>query len=609
MVVPSKSPTLAYSYVRFSNPDQINGHSLQRQLELTQAYCRRHNLILDQSLCLRDLGVSAWTGANAKQGQLRGFLQAVEEGKVPAGSVLIVEKIDRISRQGIDEGWELLKTLLKAGVRIVTLAPEREYGEESVKGLMKGALELLLLLELAHQESLNKSERVGRAWRAKKLRASGGIITARAPGWLRLDPAARKLVPIPEAVQTVQFIFQLASSGYGATVITKRLNAEKIPVIGRRPYWIKSSVWRLLRNRAVLGEYQPHKGRGSKKKKDGDPIPNYYPRIVEDSVWWAAQGSLDSRRGKGGRTAKETVNLFSHLLVDARDRSPMHRRKHGGGRISFVSSLAIQGVADSRFVSFPAAVFESAFLLCLRELDPQEVLPSSQGGRDAAVILTGRLTAVGAEIEKLKDRLESRFTDAVADVLERKEAEKRSLEGQLAEVRKEAAAPVETAWKDCKGLIGILTEAKGTEEENEVRTRLQAALRRILSEVWCLFVSRGRERIAVVQAFFVGADRRRDYYISWKPPLGTKTWNKASSLVIASTAGLSDRGLYLKDRSQIEALSDSLEEHGLTIRAEQYPEALQWVLDHGGSFVDADHGLQVWCVKGTRTTDPTPGKL
>jgi DNA invertase Pin-like site-specific DNA recombinase len=59
----------------------------------------------------------------------------VKNGTVPAGSVLVVESFDRISRQGIDEGYDLIKSILKAGVRIVTLAPEREFDRDATKSL------------------------------------------------------------------------------------------------------------------------------------------------------------------------------------------------------------------------------------------------------------------------------------------------------------------------------------------------------------------------------------------------------------------------------------------------------------------------------------------
>ncbi|HTH76980.1 MAG TPA: recombinase family protein, partial [Trinickia sp.] len=69
----------AYSYIRFSTPEQKKGDSLRRQKELSERYAREHDLTLDTSLHLHDLGVSAFDGSNVTRGALGGFLKAVDE--------------------------------------------------------------------------------------------------------------------------------------------------------------------------------------------------------------------------------------------------------------------------------------------------------------------------------------------------------------------------------------------------------------------------------------------------------------------------------------------------------------------------------------------------
>lgn len=60
----------AYSYIRFSSPDQAAGDSLRRQTEKAQNYCEQNGLTLDERFTLRDLGVSAFHGRNAHRGAL-----------------------------------------------------------------------------------------------------------------------------------------------------------------------------------------------------------------------------------------------------------------------------------------------------------------------------------------------------------------------------------------------------------------------------------------------------------------------------------------------------------------------------------------------------------
>src|SRR4028119_1217108 len=98
----------AYSYLRFSTPEQIKGDSRRRQTSMAQEYAAKHGLTLDEELTYQDLGVSAFRGKNAEDGKLSEFLDAVRFGKVEPGSYLLVESLDRISRQA---AWLALGTL------------------------------------------------------------------------------------------------------------------------------------------------------------------------------------------------------------------------------------------------------------------------------------------------------------------------------------------------------------------------------------------------------------------------------------------------------------------------------------------------------------------
>lgn len=66
----------AYSYIRFSTPDQIKGDSLRRQAEKSAAYAEQHGLYLDTSITIHDLGISAYDRSNITKGALGGFLFA-----------------------------------------------------------------------------------------------------------------------------------------------------------------------------------------------------------------------------------------------------------------------------------------------------------------------------------------------------------------------------------------------------------------------------------------------------------------------------------------------------------------------------------------------------
>jgi DNA invertase Pin-like site-specific DNA recombinase len=84
----------AYSYLRMSTAEQIRGDSLRRQLEQSRDYAAKHGMTLVEDL--RDIGISAFHGANAAEGALGLFLAAVKAEKVEAGSYLLVESLVRL---------------------------------------------------------------------------------------------------------------------------------------------------------------------------------------------------------------------------------------------------------------------------------------------------------------------------------------------------------------------------------------------------------------------------------------------------------------------------------------------------------------------------------
>ena len=106
----------AYSYLRMSTEQQLKGDSLRRQMEASRQYAAEHELLLVDSL--QDIGVSAYKGKNRTQGALRHFSDLVEEGKIERGSYLLLESLDRLSREQVRQALPFLLSLVSAGINI-----------------------------------------------------------------------------------------------------------------------------------------------------------------------------------------------------------------------------------------------------------------------------------------------------------------------------------------------------------------------------------------------------------------------------------------------------------------------------------------------------------
>jgi DNA invertase Pin-like site-specific DNA recombinase len=522
--------TTCYSYIRFSHPNQSAGDSFQRQVERAADWCRRRGLTLDSSLTLHDLGVSAFKGHNAAVGNFRTFLDAVKTGRVPPGSVLIVESFDRISRQGIDEGYDIVKSILKSGVKIVTLSPEREFDREATRSLSKGALEIQLILERAAEESERKSDRVGAAWsRKQRAAAEKTLVTRCLPSWLTL--ANGKPAVVPAKARTVRYLFELARAGYGARRIAQRLNAEGVPVLGRTRMrrqsvaaagtgaraagpvvWTEPTVLYILTSRTVLGEYQAHRGRGRQRERVGDPVAGYYPGVVSAADFHAVGKLLRARapvaRGRRGRH----LNLLAGLLrVAGTDDHLSYRHTPRRGSTVIPVNVCARGAV---WRSFSADVLEAAVVSKLRELKAADVFPA---GGDAAK----RVEAAAARTAELEGliavwtaKMETpELVDVVAAKLTELEVKRRAAAAELEEAQRDAASPASEGWGEFRSLAGLLASNPG----DEVRERVRAALRRVVESIHCLFTPAGRVRLAAARVQFRDGGGHRDYLIVSEP--------------------------------------------------------------------------------------------
>jgi hypothetical protein len=159
-----------------------------------------------------------------------------------------------------------------------------------------------------------KSQRVGAAWANKRKNVGTRKLTACCPHWLSLSDDKTKFRVLPEAARTVGRIFAMVVDGYGIDTITRKFNTEGVPPVGRTKTWHRSYVSLILKNRSVLGEFQPYKGSGRDRQAVGDPIAGYFPAIVNEQTFYAAQNAIASRRTMRGRRGKYVSNLFTKLV-------------------------------------------------------------------------------------------------------------------------------------------------------------------------------------------------------------------------------------------------------------------------------------------------------
>jgi DNA invertase Pin-like site-specific DNA recombinase len=371
----------AYSYIRFSTPEQEQGGSLDRQLKLSRDYAAKNGFTLDESLKV-DRGVSAFHGRNRTEGNLAAFLARVKDGSVKKGSALFVESLDRLSREEVEEALYGFLDIIRSGVEIHTLSRTRTQVYR--KGQLKTEQLVISIFEMprANEESELKSERVCAAKHSKKRNTPDGIaVTKLMPAWLE-GVAGEPIRTNEERAEIVREIFRLAAAGYGKRLIARTLNERGIPSFSGRT-WAHPYVGKLLHSRAPLGEWQPRFKDGT---PDGDPRPNFFPQIVDAALYQKARAAVVLRRtftengavsGKyAGRTGAMR-NLFSGLIWDASGGSfdeavPMYLDFRRGRR----PRLSTDDNDRPRWIDY--ARFENAFLAFLDDLPWREILGETE---------------------------------------------------------------------------------------------------------------------------------------------------------------------------------------------------------------------------------------
>lgn len=212
-----------------------------------------------------DSARSAYKGEHVgKNGDLGRFLAAIQSGAVAKGSILIAENLDRICRQGPKIARVLLARIVDNGVEvhIVNIGKKLTYGWEN---RTEDSVVVDMELSRAFKESERKSVIISAGLESVKHSDDWcGIL----PFWLKKvyeqgEPSSNgkktekpkyKIVVIPEQEKLVREIFSLAANGLGAKRILQTLKAQ-----GIKCSISLGTCGSLLRDRAVLGEHQPHR--------------------------------------------------------------------------------------------------------------------------------------------------------------------------------------------------------------------------------------------------------------------------------------------------------------------------------------------------------------
>ncbi|MDW9931993.1 recombinase family protein [Sinorhizobium meliloti] len=470
----------AYSYVRFSTPEQMKGDSFRRQIEAAERYAALHGLEMDTKFTFHDLGMSAWQGRNKTDGMLGEFLSYAREGDIARGSYLLVENLDRVSRENALDALDTLKDIAKEGITVVTLNDGREYTHESLRRNPIDLMVAVMMFMRANEESEVKARRLREAWSAKRKAAGVKPLSALSPGWVRLREDRSGFDAIPERAAIVRRVFDMTLEGIGQHTIATKLNREEVPVFGRGKMWQRSYINKMLQDPAVIGNFTPHRVEridGKKVRVPTETLEGYFPAVIAHETFDRVM-ALSSGRVAAPRAP--TANILAGLAKCPNCGSSMTRINKGGkkgGKPYLVCSRAKVGAGceyrQVRLHEVEEAILTKAFELLI-------ALPSPEAGLQVEwENLSTHQDVIGEEVERLVGAIaEAGHSRALLDRLRDMENERDRIARQLADIEIRVADTLTNRIRKTTTELVDATEA----EEADV-PRINATMRQLFERV------------------------------------------------------------------------------------------------------------------------------
>lgn len=474
--------TKAYSYIRYSDPSQADGQSYARQSRDTRAYCKANGLELAEEAEYQflDEGISAYSGKlRDDKTDLSRFLGYVQDGTIAKGSVLIVESLDRLSREHVRSALPRFMDLLNNGISIHTLQNKKTYTEGyDDMDLFQSILEM----SRSHRESLYKSERVTDAWRSKQdLARSKGIPLGKTrPAWLDLvlDATGKPIgFKVNKGrVATIEKIFQYTLDGYGRNIVARMLNTEGIKAF-KVENWGASSVNKILTNEAVLGVYQPSMLVGKKRVPRGEPIPNYYPPVISKDLFDQAKAAVSGRDRAKAKKQSLRFNLWQGIAICDVCESALHT--YGNGRPNAPGYMrcynAKKGVCTAASVKVEKS--EKVFKEMLAKLNVLALVQSSSSSINAKLeATTGQLIRERSKLKEFKLALMEKYSKTIHDIVSEIEETIKTLEARENEFLAELAVDSIVDKEDFFSRLDLESFA-GRSRANSILKRLSIKVR------------------------------------------------------------------------------------------------------------------------------------
>lgn len=329
-------------------------------------------------------------------------------------------------------------------------------------------------------------------------------------------------------------MFELAATGAGSYRIAIEFNRKGHPTFGGAAAWQSSYVSKTLRNEAVVGTWQPHKVADGKAVPVGDPIPNYFPAVIDKTLWLTVQRVTIPRNSPGAK-GRHFTNLFTGICRCGACGGPMHvfSVAKKSRRFSYlVCSSKARGLGCTAERNFRLDLIEDAVLRTI-DVDVERIV--ADGDAQA------RARTLGAQLGEAEYRhdlvarsqatilasLDYATPETMPIVMGRlnaKTAEMQSAAEEVTRLKAEFALNRQSRGDVAANLVRLrgTLAAAAAEEKYDLRQRLSNLLKEFISRLECDPVANiVRVRSGRTDYEFTGAGELKSVVIPRPPLLAT----------------------------------------------------------------------------------------
>lgn len=343
--------SVGYAYVRYSSIAQATGESVDRQISPLKQFTDETGVQIKEIIV--DEGVSSYKGKNVNKGKFKEILNRIESGVIRKGDYIVVESIDRITRQRVSDGVELLQGILRKGIRIYTTIDRICYSYDREEDDLQNIVMIALIAKRANEESVTKSRRRKDVWNKHKQLAVEGVakINRKKPPYgLRFDEAASGFVINEAEASEIRAIFSLLKY-MGVSNAIRTVNESS------KRKWANRHVMHMIDSQYPLGVLRSQRRTSNDKKEFIEYIEGYSPAIVTQAEFNEAVTAMKSRRDRKdyGNTSSDDINIFRSVVKCGCCGSSLvfEKQKNPKGVVYYYlhcySRKELKGACDQRF--------------------------------------------------------------------------------------------------------------------------------------------------------------------------------------------------------------------------------------------------------------------